>query len=107
MAVDLSEALAYHERGDLDRAARIYEAVLAVDPDEPEALHLLGLVALQRGDPTRAAALIHRAVSLRPTEAIYHANLGEAYWALGQLDEVIACCRAGAPARAGESRRPL
>ncbi len=92
MTFDLSQALEHHERGDLDRAARIYEAILAVDPNEPEALHLLGLVALQRGDPTRAAALIGRAVSLQPADATFHANLGEAYWALGQLDKVIACC---------------
>jgi tetratricopeptide (TPR) repeat protein len=94
MAVDLSEALEHHARGDLDRAARIYEAVLAVDPNEPEALHLLGLVALQRGDPARAAALIGRAVSLQPADATFHVNLGEAYWALGQHDKVIACCEA-------------
>jgi tetratricopeptide (TPR) repeat protein len=94
MPVNLSEALEHHERGDLDRAARIYEAALAEDPDEPDALHLLGLVALQRGDAGRAASLIGRAVSLRPSEATFHANLGEAYWALGQIDRVVACCRA-------------
>ncbi len=92
MAFDLSEALEYHERGDLDQAARIYEAVLAVDPNEPEALHLLGVVALQRGDPAQGVALIGRAVSLQPADATFHVNLGEAYWALGQLDKVIACC---------------
>ena len=101
MPADLNEALEYHQGGDLDRASRIYEAILAVDPNEPEALHLLGLVALQRGDPAQAAALIGRAVSLRPVDATFHANLGEAYWALGQLEKVIACCESAPPARSG------
>ena len=63
-------------------------------PDEPEALHLLGVVALQRGDALRAIDLIGRAISLRPNVAIFHANLGEAYWMLGQADQLIACCQA-------------
>ncbi|MGP0066767.1 MAG: tetratricopeptide repeat-containing sulfotransferase family protein [Isosphaeraceae bacterium] len=94
MPIDLNEAMDYHGQGDLDRAARIYESALAENPDEPEALHLLGLVALQRGDPHRAVAMIGRAISLRPTVATYYANLGEAYWALGQADRVVACCQA-------------
>jgi tetratricopeptide (TPR) repeat protein len=94
MPVDLTAAMEYHGRGDLDRAARIYESALAEDPDEPDALHLLGVVALQRGDARRAVELIGRAVSLRPTVAIFHADLGEAYWALGQTDRVVACCQA-------------
>jgi Flp pilus assembly protein TadD len=94
MPVDLTAAMDYHGRGDLDRAARIYESALAEDPDEPDALHLLGVVALQRGDAGRAVELIGRAVSLRPTVAIFQADLGEAYWALGQTDRVVACCQA-------------
>jgi tetratricopeptide (TPR) repeat protein len=94
MPIDLSEAMDYHGRGELDRAARIYESALAEDPDEPDALQLLGLISLQRGDAHRAIALIGRAVALRPNEATFHANLGEAYWALGQTDHVVACCQA-------------
>ena len=58
MPMDLSEALECHRLGLLDRAASLYEAALAEDPDRDEALHLLGLVTLQRGDPRQAAALI-------------------------------------------------
>ena len=94
MPVDLSEALEHHERGDLERAALIYEAALAERPDEPDALHLLGLVSLQRGEAGRAAELIGKAVSLRPGAAAFHADLAEAYWSLGRTDEVIACCEA-------------
>jgi tetratricopeptide (TPR) repeat protein len=90
MPDDLSEALEHHRRGRLDQAARGYEAALASEPDRADALHLLGLVFLQQGNPTRAGALIGRAVALKPGEAAYHASLAEVYWALGRLDRAVA-----------------
>jgi tetratricopeptide (TPR) repeat protein len=89
----LETALALHQRGALDDAARAYQGVLADEPEQADALHLLGLVAHQRGDSARAVGLIHRAVALRPGAAAYHANLAEAYRALGQLERAAGCCR--------------
>jgi tetratricopeptide (TPR) repeat protein len=94
MGVDLSEAMEYHRRGRLDEAASLYEAALSVDSDDPEALHLLGLVSLQRGDPRTAEALISRAAALEPGEPSFHASLAEVYWALGQLERALASGRA-------------
>jgi tetratricopeptide (TPR) repeat protein len=93
MLDDLRLGLQQHQRGRLDEAARLYQQVLAARPDHDDALHLIGVVALQQGDPAHAAALIGRAVALKPGAAIYHANLGEAYRALGQLDRAADCCR--------------
>jgi tetratricopeptide (TPR) repeat protein len=90
---DLSLGLQQHRRGRLDAAARLYQQVLAARPDHDDALHLIGVVALQQGDPDRAAVLIGRAVALKPGAAMYHANLAEAYRALGQLDRAADCCR--------------
>ena len=91
--MDLSQALESHRLGLLDRAASAYEAALAEDPDRDEALHLLGLVKLQRGDPRQAALLMSRAIAVRPTEAAYHASFAEACWALGHLDRAAESCR--------------
>ncbi len=93
MPIDLSEAMQQHRNGELERAARSYDAALAEDPDRPDALHLRGLVALQQGDARRAAALIGRAVAVRPDVADYHAGLGETYWALKQGDRAVTCYR--------------
>ena len=93
MPVDLSEALEEHRRGNLERAARVYEAALAEDPDHPDALYLLGVVAIQQGDPQQAVHLIGRAAALRPADAVIHANLAEAYRALGDNDRTIDCYR--------------
>ncbi len=76
---DLRLGLQQHQRGRLDEAATLYRQVLAARPDHPDALHLLGVVAHQKGDQACAAELIGRAVALRPGAADYHANLGEAY----------------------------
>jgi tetratricopeptide (TPR) repeat protein len=86
-------ALQHHQQGHLDEAARLYHGILAARPGHPEALHLLGVVAHQKGDHARAVALIGRAIVGNPDSATYHANVAEAYRALGQLEHAADCCR--------------
>ena len=47
----------------------------------------------QQGDHARAVELIGRAVALRPNVPAFHANLAEAYRALGQFERAVGCCR--------------
>ena len=63
-------------RGDTARAGGLCEQVLALHPDMPEALHLLGLCALAGGDLPRAVALLERAVSRKLPDARLVHNLG-------------------------------
>jgi tetratricopeptide (TPR) repeat protein len=93
MSDDLNTALEYHKRGLLSQAARIYADLLATHPGHAGLLHLLGVVALQQGDPRRAVELIGQAVAREPSEAPFHANLAEAYRTLGEIDQAVACCR--------------
>jgi tetratricopeptide (TPR) repeat protein len=86
MSDDLITALDCHQRGLLDRAARIYQIILDRDPAHADALHLLGVVALQQGDPARAVELVSRAITVQPGVAAFHSNLAEAYRALGQFE---------------------
>jgi tetratricopeptide (TPR) repeat protein len=90
---DLSTALRYHRRGQLQLAARHYQTILAASPDHPEALHLLGVLAHQVGNPSRAIELIGRAIQLQPGVATFYANLGEVHRVLGQLGDAAGCCR--------------
>ncbi len=89
----VQKGLVCHQRGLLDEAARLYGAALTADPEDPDALHLLGVVALQQGRPQQAAELIGRAVARRPGAAAFHANLAEAYRVQGHLDRAAAACR--------------
>ncbi|MFD1628029.1 tetratricopeptide repeat protein [Azospirillum griseum] len=92
-AAPLADALARHRAGDLAGAEQGYRAVLATDPDQPDALHLLGVLAHQCGHHGEAARLIGLAVERRDGVAEYHANHGLALHALGQLDAAEAAYR--------------
>jgi protein O-GlcNAc transferase len=86
----LTQAVHQHQTGQLDAAERLYQDVLRLVADQPDALHLLGVLALQRGQPADAVARIARAVAQRPQNSVYHANLGVAYQALGQTEDARA-----------------
>jgi tetratricopeptide (TPR) repeat protein len=87
METSFSAALSCHQQGLLEDAARLYRQVLASNPAHADALLLLGLVAMQQGNPKRGVELISRAVVLRPQIALYYANLGEAYRMLGDQEQ--------------------
>jgi tetratricopeptide (TPR) repeat protein len=93
MINDLNTALGYHQRGMLEQAAQFYQTLLAQNANHADALHLLGVVALQRGDPARAVEYISRAAALNSGVAAYHANLAEAYRGLRLHERAIECCR--------------
>ena len=80
-------ALASHQSGDLPRAEQLYRQILAVAPDQPEVLHLLGVLANQSGRPDVAVQYLSRAVNLQPGVAPMHSNLGVALMALGRSVE--------------------
>ncbi len=79
----LRTAIERHRSGRLDEAASLYRHVLANEPENAEALHWLGVLHHQAGDPARAVELIGRAVALKPEAYLYHGNLAESYRATG------------------------
>jgi protein O-GlcNAc transferase len=83
----LVEGLAHHQAGRLDQAVAAYRGVLAIDPDEPDALHLLGVISHQVGQQPLAVQLIYQAIAKRPDNPDYRANLAEALRATGRFDE--------------------
>jgi len=89
----LQVAIQHHQLGRLQEAGRIYQSVLSRNPNHPDALHLLGVVAHQLGKHEQAAQLISRAITLRQGAPAYYANLAEVWRALGQLDKAVECCR--------------
>jgi len=88
----LAQALGWHRAGQVARARAAYEGILSTCPDDPEALHLLGLAVHQAGEPDRAAALIGQALRLRPGQAVVHGNLGVVLSALGRHEEALLHC---------------
>lgn len=93
MLGSLQQAVALHQAGQLSDAAARYKKILGVVPDNPDALHYLGLVYYQTGDSATAVTLIAKAVALSPTH-LMHSHLGAALQAQGQHDLAIESYRA-------------
>lgn len=77
-------AVGHHNAANLSEAEKIYHRILAAHPDHPDALHLLGRIAHQRGQSQAAVALIQKAIDINPGNAEYYANLGAAMLPLEQ-----------------------
>ncbi len=93
----ISEALAiavqHHQAGRLQAAEPIYRQILAIEPNQADAIHLLGVLAHQTGKHEVAVQYIRRAIELQGNVAVFHNNLGGAYHALRRTSEAIASYR--------------
>jgi Flp pilus assembly protein TadD len=85
----LHAAIAVHRAGDLSVAEAGYLAVLALDPDQADALHLLGLVLHQRRSGKEAFGYVRRAIALQPDVASFHHSLGRILRGAGQYRQAV------------------
>ena len=86
----LELAVRHHNEGRLPEAGSIFQQILQVDPNQPVALHLLGVIAHQVGNYDTAVDLITKAIDIETDYADAHSNLGNALRELGRLDEAMA-----------------
>jgi len=86
-------ALQHHQAGRLQEAENLYGQILAQQPEHADAMHLLGVLALQAGRNDIAVDLIRQAIAHQPSNPEALVNLGNALKAKGQLDEAIAAYR--------------
>jgi tetratricopeptide (TPR) repeat protein len=89
----LLEAAAHHRAGQLAQAEAGYRAVLRIEPGNPNALHLLGVVAAAAGQSGAAVDLIRQAIAALPTLAEAHYNLGRVLHREGDLRAAEAAYR--------------
>jgi predicted O-linked N-acetylglucosamine transferase (SPINDLY family) len=89
----LQSAIALHRSGQLAEAEVIYRQLLADDPNQPDALQLLGAIAHQQEQYGASIQLIRRSLAIVPTGRQPLNNLGESLRATGQIDEAIATFR--------------
>jgi protein O-GlcNAc transferase len=89
----LELAVQRHRAGELAQAEQLYRQVLAADPRQVDALHLLGVLAHQRDRHAEAIDYIREALRLHPGHVEAHYNLGIMLHEQGQLDEAIGCYR--------------
>jgi protein O-GlcNAc transferase len=84
------EALALHQAGALEEAARGYLRILQRAPRDFNSLHLLGVLRLSQGKPGEAVRLIRQALAIDGGFADAHVNLGNALAGLKQFDQAVA-----------------
>lgn len=89
----LQKGLAHQQSGEIEKAQRLYKQVLKKVPNNPDALHLLGVTYRQLGFPKRAIEYIQKAIKCNPNQAPFYANLGRAMMDLGTDPEsLLAVC---------------
>ena len=73
------EAQALLRQGRMQEAEDAYARALEITPDNIEALNVLAMASLNRGDATGALALLRRASGIDPTDAITQHHLARAH----------------------------
>ncbi len=89
----LTLAAQHHQAGRLQVAEQIYRQILAIDPRQSDAVHLIGVIAHQTGRLDLAAECFQQAIGLKGTNSAFHNNLGNVFKDLRKLDEAVACYR--------------
>ena len=95
--VPMSELFAIAARqehhGNLAEADRLLNHILGVAPNQPDALHMSGIVAFRLGRPGEAVAKIEQAIAYGVDIALYLRNICEVYRTLNRLDEAVAAAQ--------------
>jgi protein O-GlcNAc transferase len=86
----LKTAVEHHKAGRWIEAHKLYKQVLAIDPDEPDALRLMGQLVFAWGNAPAAADLIRKAIKLRPGVVDFHIDLARVCMAQAQYSQAVA-----------------
>jgi predicted O-linked N-acetylglucosamine transferase (SPINDLY family) len=89
VAALLTKGVALQQDGKLAAAQSLYQQVLQVSPEQPDALHLLGLIEMASGNYSAAIASIQRALRSSPASSVFLGNLGVALRHAGRIEEAI------------------
>ena len=99
----IRSALDLQQSGELERAKSIYLQVLAGEPENVDAWHLLGMLMFAAGQTAEAIECVERAKSLAPAQPVVLANLGLVYRAAGDLPKASAALESAVQLEPGSS----
>jgi tetratricopeptide (TPR) repeat protein len=87
----MAVAVRLQATGRLEEAITVYQSIVTKDPNNPDAWHMLGLIACQANRPDAAEKMILRAISLKPDQANYFINLSSVLRQLERTEEAANC----------------
>jgi tetratricopeptide (TPR) repeat protein len=85
----LERAVAFHQRGELVQAEQLYAQVLQEQPDQFDALHMLGVIRFAQCRYDEALTLIAAALKANPESARAHANYGRVLSEVERHEEAL------------------
>ncbi len=85
----LSLAINLHRAERWDDSELLYRHILEAVPDQPDAMHFLGVLSHQRGRSDAGIELIERSIVLDPQHADRYNNLGNVLVETGRLPEAV------------------
>lgn len=85
----LEHGIEHHKAGRSEEAERVYRAVLAKVPNQPDALNLLGVLAMEAGNHDAAFDFLERAVMARPKDPAVLNNYGNALSLVRRFEDAI------------------
>jgi len=97
----LQSAVQHHQSGRLREAEALYRQVLQHQPDHPDAVHFLGVIAQQVGKKDAAVQFMRRSLALNPNNPAFHINYAIILQEQRQYDEALAHCRQAIALRPG------
>ena len=87
---EIATGYEFQRNGQLDEAAQIYRTILEREPNNYEALHLLGRISLTQGRCEEAEYHLARSIEINPHDPLAHGVHGVALMQLLRLDEALA-----------------
>ena len=87
-----NRAIAHHQAGNVAAAEQLYRQILQQQPQNVDALSMMGVICCQRGNLEQGIAIYRQALTIRPEHRQTRENLNLALWKQGKrlMDEAIA-----------------
>jgi Tfp pilus assembly protein PilF len=92
MSALLQQAATYYARGQFQQAQDLCDQLIASTPENTDAWHLRGVLALRSGEFPQAIDLFKRAIALKSDDYAVHVNLATALRQSRRFEEGIAAC---------------
>jgi predicted O-linked N-acetylglucosamine transferase (SPINDLY family) len=100
----LTRAIVLYRNGDVAEAESLCATVLALRPDDADALSVLGELLLADRKPSRAANALERLIALRPLDAAAHRRLATAWLEMGRAADASRVLRTAIDLEPGNVR---